>query len=102
MLTLEKKGKELTHSNSIIELIGHLESLVGGGIAGNHERTVVSSDIGDIGVIAHAELAVAIARRRVGLSWGRTGGRVCSCRIHGAVAMQCGGCPTTHQYRHGV
>lgn len=96
------KDKELTHANTIIELIGHLKRLIGGGITGNHEWTVMSRDIGDIGVIAHAELAVAIARRGVGLSRGRTGGGVGSCRVHSTVAMQCGGCPTTHQYRHGV
>jgi hypothetical protein len=52
----------LTTTDTIIELRCHIEILVTRGIVRFVEWAVVSDDVGDIAVLAIAELGIAIAR----------------------------------------
>ena len=86
-----------THANSIVQLILHLQRLVGRHAARLDEGTVVGGHHGDVGVFPGAELRVVVTRLGVDRGRGGRGGR--RCRIGGTVVGQ--SCMVTAQEGEG-
>lgn len=55
----------LTATNAIVKLSGYIEVLIARSVVGSVERTVVGDDVGDVAVLAVAELGIAVARGAV-------------------------------------
>jgi hypothetical protein len=82
--TVDVVGLALQHANAIVQLLSHAVVLVTAYVALLSERRIVSSDLGDVGIFAVAELEVVVAR----LCVLRQGCRACgrSSRCPGPVA----------------
>lgn len=74
----------LTHSNAVVKLGCHIQSLVGGSVAFAHERAVVGGNHRDVGVIARAELGIVVAGASIN-DWRLSRGRR-RCCVHGPIA----------------
>jgi hypothetical protein len=92
---------KLTHANAVIQLLRHVQHLVGGDVVLAHERAVVCCDHGDVGIFPCAELGIVVARLSVDHGRGSSGTAGGSGRIHTAVTDSSRSC-TSDQQSPGV
>lgn len=86
---VDKVRLALEEPDTVVELRGDSQGLVGGSVARLYERGVVGGDFGDVAVGAGAEFGVVVTGRGVdGLDGG---GRRCACGVGGAVEGGVGG-----------